>query len=169
MSTVTNEVLEVIRVMPGLNSGQILELMPHVKRKDIDRIVNRLYVSGRITRQPGPIARNGQPANVFFISDTGKPPMRQYVGKNGTPADAVFADMKKRVAELEQWKVDAIARFPDLAVDPIVIRARKIVAAELRATGEAGDCKFADEVMLGRRDSGLSMRLVIKMLEGEVA
>ena len=82
---------------------------------------------------------------------------------------ALVDGLKQRIAELEQWKTTAIARFPDLGIDPIVLNARQIVSAELRSTNDSGDRNAADAIMAGQRDNVLAMRLVIKMLEEKAA
>ena len=171
MST-RDEVLEIIRVMPGLNAGQISELMPHVKNQAVHSSLNWLYVSGKARRELGDKGKHGKPTYTWFVSETGKPLARQFKIVDRVPrvaSDACVTTLKARIAELERWQANAIARFPDLGVDPIIYRARQIVAAELRATGDSGDRNMADAVQAGQRDTVLAMRLVIKMLEEKAA
>lgn len=66
------------------------------------------------------------------------------------------------VKELRKWKADAIARFPELAVDPIVLRARNRVASILR---EEGNIEKALMVEKGLLDDGELMRVVISVMK----
>jgi hypothetical protein len=45
-------------------------------------------------------------------------------------AHSRIGELTAKVVELQSWKAKAIHRYPDLAVDPLVERARKIVAAQ---------------------------------------
>lgn len=64
---------------------------------------------------------------------------------------------------LLQWKADAIARYPDLAVDPVVLKARQMVAAEIGDSDKAS----RDAVLAGQRDGTLQMRVAVKLLEAQ--
>jgi len=70
------------------------------------------------------------------------------------------------IATLEAWKADAIKRFPDLAVDPAIITARKKVAALYRADG---DNMKASAVIAGQHDHTPIMRAVASVIEDMAA
>lgn len=66
--------------------------------------------------------------------------------------------------ELRRWKTEAIERYPDLAVSPIVLKARQMVAEEIGS----GDPTMRDAVLAGQRDGTITMRVAVKLLEGVV-
>jgi hypothetical protein len=66
------------------------------------------------------------------------------------------------IEELRAWKEAAMSRFPDLAVSAVVIKARKIVADEVRA---GGDTLLANQIVSGLKDSTLMVRVALKALE----
>lgn len=67
-----------------------------------------------------------------------------------------------KIAELEAWKSEAIQRFPDLAVGPALVAARKKVAAMFRSEG---DSMKADAVMKGQHDNTPIVRLAASLIE----
>jgi hypothetical protein len=71
-------------------------------------------------------------------------------------------ELRRQLAELEAWKEAAMSRFPDLAVSPIVLKARKLVADEVRA---GGDMLLANQIVEGKKDETLLVKVAIKALE----
>lgn len=59
------------------------------------------------------------------------------------------AFLEQEVADLRAWKASALERYPDLAVDPLVLKARAIVAKVLC---DRGDAEGAHQVKQGQRD-----------------
>lgn len=182
--TTTEEILEIIREMPGVTSGNIVELMPHANKQSIYAALNAQYIRGNLIRSQAPAEGKGRPAFLWSIAPAGtKPPVvkkkkkvpskpypysdEYFVGLEKVAADisaTTIQSLRNQVAALETWKTEAIARYPDLAVDPIILKARNIVAEEL----DASDRDAAAQVRAGKRDGVLAMRLVVKMLEGSV-
>lgn len=164
--TITEEIIEVVREMPGLVSAQIVELMPHVRRQSVYSTLNSLYMQGRISR-------DGARQSEYKWNINPNPAVKPVKGKRvmvSLPVPAPVSDvdveqLRLRVIELEAWKADVIRRYPETAIPAATMRARSIVAAELQ---DSGDSKMATEVRDGLRDGSLAMRLVIKMLEGDV-
>lgn len=166
--TTNNEILEIIRLMPGLTSTEIAELMPHVKKTTIAPAVHMLKNLGAIKTEGHKLitCANGKPKPVPTYVLSNEPTSNVVKMKQREPTEvglrAQLESLKVKVSELEAWKADAIARYPDLAVDPVVLKARKLVASELRTSG---DTNLASEVEAGRKDSTLMMRVTIKALE----
>lgn len=142
---VTNEVREIVRNLPGCTAADIITLMPHVKPVDVHRCVYSQAASGRFQR-------TGRPYR-YTLSD-GAP-----VKPKAIPLTSnVIRDLEARITELLAWKNAAIARFPDLGVDPIVLEARRIAA-------QAAPDQAAD-IAAGRRDGSAIIRaLVIALTE----
>lgn len=168
--TTTEEALEIIREMPGVTSGNIVELMPHANQQTVYSTLNAQYIRGNLTRVTGPSDGKGWVPYQWSIAPAGtKPPVVVRKGKQKVSApkptgDAPVLMFQTELEELRRWKAEAIARYPDLAVDPIILKARGIVAAEM----DGVDDDYAAAVRAGKRDGVLAMRLVVKMLEGAV-
>lgn len=74
-----------------------------------------------------------------------------------TPVPAVAAPVSDELAELRAWKADAIARYPDLGVKPVVLEARKIVA-------DVFGKEKRDAIMRGEHDAGPAMKVAVSAL-----
>ena len=169
--TITEEVLEIIREMPGVTSGNIIELMPHTNKQTIYATLNAQYIRGVVVRETEESDGKGRPAFQWSMAPEGTtPPVK---GRTVKPTIAgpvpdtsiTFSPILFRELEdLRRWKAEAITRYPDLAVDPIILKARNIVAEEM----DGVDDDYAAAVRAGKRDGVLAMRLVVKMLEGGV-
>lgn len=162
------EVLEIIREMPGVTSMEIASLMPHRSRAAITSMVFWLKNKGVIEESGKKVApmKNGVSKYVptYVLSSNPTPNIVKMKRKAPTEA-ALHMQIKQllaQIAELEAWKRDAISRYPDLAVDPTVLKARKLVSEEVRA---GGDHTLADQIARGLKDETLMMRVTIKALE----
>lgn len=163
----SDEVLEVIRNLPDCKSEEIQQLVSHASPSVIRQILSSLYQQGVIIRHT--IKRGaGEGRSPYFYRinpnpDQPPPPPVQRKVTQPTEAglQAQVEALKARVAELEAWRADAIARFPDLDVDPVVLEARKIVAKELR---DGGDSVMAEQVLAGHKDTTLPMRATVAAL-----
>lgn len=152
----TSEVMEIVRELPGLTSGEIVNLMPHVKSQSVYSRLYTMMTNGAVRRE-----------NKLWYLGGGVAQMNRKLAETASTSDATtIATLLAKVAALEGWKADAIGRYPDLAIPPLLKRARDIVAKELL---ETGDRKGAADVENGLRDNALPVRLVLKMLEGDVA
>ena len=162
------EVLEIIREMPGVTSAEIVALMPHRSKASITSMVFWLKNKGTIEESGKKIVamKNGVPKHVATYTLSSNPTPNIVKMKRKAPTEAALHMQIKQlvntITELEAWKRDAISRYPDLAVDPTVLKARKLVSEEVRA---GGDHTLADQIMLGRKDDTLMMRVTIKALE----
>lgn len=172
--TINSEILEVVKNLPGVTSGQIVEFMPHVNKQTVYANLHSMYLRGELSRDLDDAAKDGRgrPPYKWSISATGKPPMVRKVKPSEVQRfnDCVVttrpavppADLYGELEELRRWKADAIARYPDLAVDPLVLKARQMVAEEIGDT----DAAMRDAVLAGQRDGALPMRVALKLLEG---
>jgi len=161
--TVKSEVLEVVREMPGIIAADVHQLMPHVKRQAVYAALSNLEMEGAISsvKIPSP---NGTRFQIKQYTVGGEPrSLRPAKAKKPTDAAKAFmsADHVAKIAELEAWKAAAIARFPDLAVDPDVIKARKIVSDMLE---KSGDLALAHAVAAGQKDETMLVRAVVAAL-----
>lgn len=159
------EILEVVREMPGLTTSDVIDLMPHVPRGTVASSLNSLCAQGKVLRATKPREGKYGRANVaiYTINPTPKPPIKQRKITTPTPTalEAQLSEARAKVAELTLWKENAIHRYPDLDVDPVVLEARKIVAAELDAMS---DHALAEQVRSGKKDNILPMRVTVAAL-----
>ena len=170
--TIREEVFEVVKELPGTTSGDVVALMPHVHKQTVYSSLDALRVRGEI-RQERPYA-GGHVTWFANATVTPPPPKRRKITPDGVTTvsspevaqahyQSTIDRLQARIAELEAWKADAIQRYPDLAIDPMLKKARDIVAQELR---DSGDKDLAEKAIAGQLDTKLPVRLVLKMLEG---
>ena len=136
MNQIQKEILEIVRELPGSTREEIAMLMPHERKNSVFRHISHLMKSNRIRAEKR--AKQG--------SGPGRAKSGYYLVPERTlklvPRDN---PLQAELDELRAWKADAIARYPDLGVDPIVLEAREIVAGLV-------DEKLAADVRSGRKD-----------------
>jgi hypothetical protein len=175
---VREEILKTLTDFPGATTREIVDLLGNIKLELATQIVHQLYTRGYIVQNGVKVyvGTNGKAYNAKTYAVSATPGVHptdgivrgKYKVKAKKPADNdmtdsdVMAALKARVLELESWKFDAITRYPDLAADPIVLKARRLVSEEVRASG---DGILADRILAGNKDDGLLMRVTIKALE----
>lgn len=163
--TLREEVLEIIREMPGVTLKDIADLLPHRKRNAVSAMLTSLHVDGEVLRKLAPDAINnfGRKPYLYRINPDPKPPrIMQRKHPSAAAYEARIAELEAKVQTLSEWKAAAIERFPDLGVDPITAEARRIVATEIEA---AGDKALAAAVRAGTKDSTLPMRVTLAALQ----
>jgi hypothetical protein len=162
------EIINTVKIMPGLTANEIAKLIPDVKYSTVLSTISNLAKQGvlvnagyaTITKSNGLQVK----ASKFNYNDNPVPlPVKRKL-KAPTPTgyEAQISKLKAQIAELEAWKEVAVTRYPDLAVPPIVLRARTLVAEEVAA---GGDFTLADQIRRGLKDTTLMVRVAIKALE----
>lgn len=161
------EIIDTLRMMPNRTGQELMDALPHIKRSTMYSALSTLRNNDAITisgQDPQFLGPDGEPTkmiNRYSATDTPfpkrKPPKRQ--GYKG-----IANALKDQVAELQRWKANAIKQYPDLAVPSSVLKARKVVADEVAATG---DSALADQIRRGDQDNSLMMRVTIKVMEGK--
>lgn len=152
----------------GLLAAETKELFPGEGNPNaVPAALSLLKAAGAVKvigKRVSPLS--GKLCSVFAA--TGKPlaePVRSSPTRKAPTSIGMVARLdaaNAKVAELEEWKADAIKRFPDLAVDPAVIQARKRVAAMFRSDG---DSMKADAALSGQMDNTPIMRAVTATIE----
>lgn len=154
--------------MPGLTSTEVAALMPHANKATVASMVFILKKAGYIKESGKKLEsrRNGNPMSIPVYSISDNPAPNVVKMKRTAPTEQALhvqiKELNATISELVAWKTNAIARYPDLAVDPVVLKARKLVAEEVRA---GGDNHLANEIIAGHKDSTLMVRVAIKALE----
>ena len=163
-------VLDYVRAHPGATPDAIGEGVGSALRaKDTaqgaSQVCYYLHNMGLLTRQkvPGthgtyaymlsPKALGEEPEAVRAADDT-----IERLEDTKVAYERSMQQLQGRISELEKWKADAIARFPELAVDPLLLEARKIAA---------GQCDYdPDRVAIidGERDDSFGVRVALAAL-----
>ena len=69
--------------------------------------------------------------------------------------------LEAEVTALEQWREAALLRYPDLDVDPLLLEARALLAAE----ADEQNCKPASNAYInGNRDHTIAVQALVKAL-----
>lgn len=163
----TQEIIEIASAMPGVTATEVCQLMSHERRPRVMARLSWLYKIGVLTRGSTQTKANSGRNTVHTYAVNPDPRIKPVVTqrKQQVPSDAGYAaqvaELKAKVAQLEQWRAEALERFPDLATDPIVLKARQLVAATLR---ENGDSALANDVLAGRKDGIVPVRVAIAAL-----
>jgi hypothetical protein len=143
----------------GITSQEILGFFPQ-QRNGASANLSTLYQEGGYRREPLPGVRAFR-----YFRDPGAPPKERVARprkQTEAGARAECTILRERIAELEAWQADALKRFPQLAVPPLVIRAREIVAQEYR---EQNDPHGAQDTLAGKRDHTVMLKAVVRSLE----
>ncbi|TXH12715.1 MAG: hypothetical protein E6R03_12365 [Hyphomicrobiaceae bacterium] len=167
--TIQSEVEEVVREMGPVTAMEVIQLMPHATRQQVYARLNALEAQGKISSEKIPDPKDDR-RKVNRYSYGGKPreakPRKAKAPTN--QAQVINAGgLLAKIAELEAWKgaagclADAIARFPDLAVDPDTIRARDIIHKMLI---DSGDRNLAADVLAGKKDETMLVRACVAAL-----
>lgn len=72
--TLKEEVFEIVQQMPGITSGEVAELMPHVKRQSVYSCLNAAYNQGLLTREQG----KDKAYHWQWVEGKPVPPVRQF-------------------------------------------------------------------------------------------
>jgi hypothetical protein len=162
LTQINADILEVIRTLPGITREEIIELMPDTPPGTVASTLTKLERRGLVTvaGKPSPKPKGRRTIKSYTVSTNPNPvaaPVRKL--KNRTPTatgyEARIEALNAKIAELESWKADAIKRYPDLAVPPEMLTARKIIAETL------GD----KTALHGGFDNAPIMRATLRALE----
>lgn len=161
MTTATEKAFNILATFPdGLTCFELMEFLEtEQEKRSASARLSQFVNEGLATREgvrhnPG----TGLPGVVY--KPTGvpysqrQPEIRIRPRKRKRPTDT-------ELVELRRWKADAIKRFPQLGVDPIVLTARDHVASILRSEGNEAKAALVDQ---GELDDGETMRIVLSVL-----
>lgn len=162
------QVIEAVKAFPNSSAQTVSELIPGTNNSQIQQMCLALYSAGVFDREKAPKSGAGQPPFLYRLAENPQPRTTIRSSRGTNPLAVLQAREKAltaRVAELEQWQAEAMLRYPDLAVSPIVIEARKIVAEQFQARH---DTHAAEDVLAGRKDESTIVKAVVAALERAV-
>lgn len=122
MTLIDKEILAIVRELPDLTRHEVAELMSHLNKYTVFKHLQRMTERGVLALGSRRNPNGNRHFNTYKVA-AGPAPTKVLPLVNDR-----LRDLEGQVATLEAWKEAAIARFPDLAVAPAVLEARKIVA-----------------------------------------
>ena len=166
-SDTREEVLEILRAMPGATAVDVYDLMPHSSKAVVSGMLHYLKKTGQIitdSKSAAKVSGGVRRMLQYRISDNPVPLAPKIKTKQPTEAglQARLDEAHGKIVVLQLWKEEAIRRFPDLAVPPALLKARQLVADEFR---NGGDKLIADEIIAGHKDNIVPIRVALKALE----
>jgi hypothetical protein len=165
-NTRKEEVLNMLRRNANSTTKELSALMPHL---DIDHISHAIssmankdivFVTGK-KREEGPSGRvtTHRAYSVKYEKPSKDTPPK--VAQSPDLFSELINTLEAEVTALQQWKEAALLRYPDLDVDPLLLEARALLAAE--AIEEGNEIQAAD-ILRGNRDHNFSVRALVKIL-----
>ena len=112
--TMQTEILEAIREKPGITSTELIERLNVMDKAEVYQPLHQMDKDGLIKRD------NARPKHCYPIDDA----LRVKAEHNTD----LIATLSREVSELKEWRAQAIARFPELAISPKVLKASEMVA-----------------------------------------
>jgi len=165
-NTRKDEVFNMLGLHPNSTTKELAALMPHYTIDNISHAVssmaakNIVFATGS-KREEGP---SGRITTHKAYSVKYKKPTKE-LAPNVNPHVDLLNDLIKALrAErdgLEEWKQAAILRYPDLEVDPLLLKARELLAAQAKEDGN--DALVAD-ILKGNKDGTIALRTIAKLL-----
>lgn len=170
----SNRVYNALKVFPeGLSIGELKQFFEETKNKNtIYATIFELQKRGNVVKAPlGKTNDQGHRVSIYKATNKvpaikktmfNKKPIKNKEVKP-TPAAINFEaeSLKKKVEELLAWKAQAIKRFPDLAVHPLMLEARKRVA---KSFTDCNDHTKAKSVIAGECDNSPIVKTVFDVL-----
>jgi len=165
-NTRKEEVFNMLGMHPNSTTKELADLMPHYTIDNISHAVssmaakNIVFATGS-KREEGP---SGRITTHKAYSVRYKKPTKELAPNVNPHVDLLNDLIKALKAErdaLEEWKQAAILRYPDLDVDPLVLKARELLAAQAK---EDGNVLLIDDILKGNKDNSTAIRTVVKLL-----
>lgn len=160
------EVFNMLGMHPNSTTKELADLMPHYTIDNISHAVSSMVASNIVfatgsKREEGP---SGRITTHRAYSVKYQKPTKE-LAPNVNPHVDLLNDLIKALRaerdELEEWKQAAILRYPSLDVDPLVLRARELLAAQAK---EDGNHSVVDEILKGNKDATIAFRAIVKLL-----
>lgn len=185
MVTIKNKILATLRQNPNSTTVELYALLPDLIQQTISSSIHSLRSTGEAvvtSYKVVQVGENGrkQKSNAYSAvvrslwDDTSKDGLRVEKQLEKQLELKLLPEVKgnvikaggsvypfERVAELEAWKENAIERYPLLGTSVVLLEARRLVAEEARSEG----ClTISEEVLAGKRDQSLAVRVLVKAL-----
>lgn len=156
--TIRQQVFNAVHECEGLTAEEIGVLIGS-SREETNRQLIVLLRAGKVSRR-----KEGK--QYVYFKGTGAPgePEPRSPRKKREPSEegwhARYDDLVRQNAALIEWQRSAIARYPDLAVPEVTLRARKIAAEEFH-----DDRSKCEALLAGLMDDKPLMKAIVRALE----
>lgn len=153
----------------GLAAYELRDLLdPDTAYQNVSALLS-LYVSEGVAEKRGSKINPATGHSCTVYAANGTPYYsRRLIGRDnerGKPTPRKLTDrivtLQARIDGLEAWKAEAIKRFPELGVDPVILAARKSLAAIMRSEGMGAKAVLIER---GELDDGENMRIVVSIM-----
>jgi hypothetical protein len=170
--TARDQIAELIQANPGITGSEIhVFFKGQFPRDSISAHVSTLYQGGNYRRERAATSIHTyaywyEPGAVPEARKPQKQHARLKLGNSANPesdSNWYVQDLKERISILEQWKAEAIRRYPDLSVPEITLKARKLAAAQFPA-----DKHTQNQILTGCMDNQPLMLGIISALESVI-
>lgn len=147
MNEAQKDILEAVKHMPGLTRAEMTDLLSHINPYTLGVNLTKLEKIGKLATEPKPSPNKvGRRTIKAYVLPTPK-----------TPPKPRPDPTRNELEELRAFKAMALQRYPDLAVDPIVLEARKIAAAQFDNGRRA-------EILSGDKDNSPIIKALVEAL-----
>jgi hypothetical protein len=163
------EVLNVLKRNPNSTTKELSALMPHIEIDNISHAVssmadkNIVFVTGKKS-EVGPSGRTCTHRAYSVKYENSKDASPKPASKLPTQSD-LFGELvntlEAEVTALQQWKEAALLRYPDLGIDPLLLEARALLAAEAERQGVK---PASHNYINGNRDNTIAVQALVKAL-----
>ncbi len=143
-------IIEIVTEFPGLVVSEIRELLD-LEGGRVSARLSELVKSGKLKRESG----------QYFIGDGEPLVLKKEPSKKDYNALARIAALEEALADALTWQTEAIKRFPDLAVKPEVLAARKVAAKYYE---DVGDTKMVRAITLGAHDNAPVVQIALRAM-----
>lgn len=165
-TSVRSRSLQYILKFPGVTSIEVADAL-NISPANVSPALSELYAEGKLQRQKVPGSHG---AFAYFVPD------RAIVVTQDTRLKEQYTDLQAQcraleasrdrleieVVELRQWKIDAIAKYPDLVpTDPLLIKARQVASRELY---DQPDSPMTKAILSGEKDDTPAVRIALAAL-----
>ena len=154
-------VFDVFKAFPdGLASFELDTLVDEISPRPKTSSLISLLVTHGLAFKDGAKVNPATGSSVCIYKPTGRL-FSQRLHEVRAPRRKRRGPFESEVKELREWKAKAIARFPELGLDPAILKARAHVSKILRDEGNEAKAVMVE---MGELDSGEMMRAVIALL-----
>jgi hypothetical protein len=147
------QIMEIVKAIPGSRLSEITTLVDF-RRESVSARLTQLKREGRVRYEDGKYyPGDGKPQPII----TKKLRMPKEKVENLTLKQTLDAALEQ-VANLQAWQEFAIKRYPDLAVKPEIMAARKIAQEYYE---QRGDKQKASDIRAGKHDDAPFMHMIL--------
>lgn len=165
------EVFNTLKRNPNSTTKELFALMPNIEIDNISHTVSSMADKGIVfvTGKKSEVGPSGRTCTHRAYSVKYETPVK--VVLSSVPSNAqpdlftgLINTLEAEIATLTLWKEAALLRYPDLDVDPLLLEARALLAAE---ADEQGSRPASQAYITGNRDNTIAVRALVKALGGK--